>query len=336
MEDDLKSEVGQEPEAPDNSATIADILRAAAVDSDDYEEPEETPAEEPEETPQEESPKDNPPQEAPKDAPYTLEELIEMGKSETFDKLNTARIPPELQPVYKSLNAMATRRQQSLAEKEKELDARLAQLAGTNAKASPAPAVPLEQRVYADPVGVMQELQSRIAETNSKLLKAQETEDIFEVQKLLVQKDELKDKFRAVQGVVEAANREWEGVYKSIPDFQQKAPKLVEFANSVLGDKSFTGAELNWITNPMITGKISTKLVHLINEMYEMKVKHEEASKAVEEKLKKVKPSPAVAPGSGEVVSRKDSVKALREKALVSNDDIDLAEYIATITSKGK
>ena len=335
MEDEIKSVDAQEP-VTDNSDVIADILRAAAIEDGMYEEEESAQVEdqesipEPKEEPEETT--DNPVEEAGKDKPYTVEELIEMGKSESMDKLDTSRIPPELQPVYKSLQAMSTRRQQTLAEKEKELEARLAQVTNTKEVSQPRP---IEQRVYSDPVGVMQEINSKIAETNAQLHKAQEADDIFEVQKLLIQKDTLKDQYLAVQGIVTAASRETESVYKAIPNFQEKAPKLVSFVNEVLGDNAFTQSEISWLTNPLVTGKMSTKLVHLINAVYEMKEKQVESAKTVEEKLKKVKPSKGLSPGSSDIKPVDRGSAALLKRAQTTRDDIDMAEYIAAITSKG-
>lgn len=335
MEDEIKSVEAQEP-VTDNSAVIADILRAAGIEdatNEDKPAQEEVQESEPETQEEPEETEDNPTEEAGKDKPYTVEELIELGKSESMDKLDTSRIPPELQPVYKSLQAMSTRRQQTLAEKEKELDARLAKL--TNAPASQEPPKPMEQRVYSDPAGVMREITSKLAETNAQLHKAQEADDIFEVQKLLIQKDTLKDQYLAVQEVVTSASRETEAVFKAIPNFQEKAPKLVAFTHEVLGDNAFTQDEISWLTNPLVTGKMSTKLVHLINSMYDMKEKQAETVKTAEEKLKKPKPTKSVAPGGGGVVVPTKNLKSLQQRAQTTNDDLDIAEYISAITKKG-
>lgn len=327
MEEDKNVEEVVEQETPVVNP-IDDILRAAGIGVEETEEENVEPEDKSVEEPAKEV--DNP---ATEEAEfYTIEELTEMGKSETLDKINTAKIPPELQAVYKSLNAMATRRQQSLAEKEKELSARLQQAQEQALREHPRRDIPIEQKVYTDPVGAMRDIYATLEATNQKIHEAQAKDDIFEVQKLLVEKDTLKDKYLAVQNVIQSANSEWETIYKTIPDFQEKAPKLRGFTKEVLGDDEFTDAEMNWLTNPVVTGKISSKIVKLVNNLYDMKVKYEASLKTTEEKLKKAKPTPSLSPGSEDVIPNKTNVKALRDRAKATNDDLDIAAYIAAIT----
>lgn len=61
-------------------------------------------------------------------SPYTVEELRELSEKEkekAIEKVKEERIEPELREKYKALQGMATKRQQYLAEKEKELDKKL-------------------------------------------------------------------------------------------------------------------------------------------------------------------------------------------------------------------
>jgi hypothetical protein len=326
-------EAVQEQEVQEATNPVQDILRAAGMDeSYEAEEPSIEPQAPVEEEVEQESVTPDAPDLDQDKQPeyYTIEELTELGKSESLDKINTSKIPPELQAVYKSLNAMATRRQQSLAEKEKELQARLEQ-APQQKGTSP---IPIEQKVYTDPVGAMRDIQQKLAETNHMLHAAQAQDDIFEVQKLLVEKDALKDKYLAVQGVISSANNEWESIFKAIPDFKEKAPKLKGFTQEVLGEDGFTEQEMNWLTNPLITGKISSKVVRLVNGLYELKAKYEGSLKTTEEKLKKTKPTPSLSPGSGDVSKVKNDTRSIRAKAMASGDIEDAAAYIAALTKK--
>lgn len=270
-----------------------------------------------------------------KDAPYTLDELIELGKSEDFSKINTARIPPELQAVTKSLEAMATRRQQSIAAKEKQLDELLTR-ANQQPQASNQPQQQpnLDQVALMNPGAALQEIQNQMNDVDGKLKEAETKEDFFEIQKLLLREKELRDKERQIGWHFQNVQAEWNEVRRAIPDINDKAKKIVDWANTALGEDAFTLQEIDAITNPGMMGKAATKTIKLFNKLYEQAQQFETLKKSVEEKLNKTPPPPSEKPGSGKPATSKSNANDLRKKAEETKDLEDWASYIGEMTKK--
>lgn len=328
-----------EPEVTEGNL-LNQILKAAGHDipdeepaSEDNSTEEIKEAEQPVEEPKEEVTEQKP--EEKKDDFYTLEELVEMGKSESFDKINTAKIPPELQAVTKSLQAMATRRQQSLADKEKQLD-ELITRNGQKPVDNPAPAqVNLDQLALMNPGAAMQQIQGELKELDAKLKEADETDNFFEVQKLLLKEKELRDRERQIGEHYNRVQNTWTEIRSAVPDLDTKAPKITEYVLGFLKDDPLTPEEIDALTNPGIMGRTAGKVIKLFNGLYDQAQQFAQAKQTVEEKLKKAAPSPSVRAGTVEQSStNKTNLTQLKKRAQESGDPDDWAAYIAESTKK--
>lgn len=351
MEDEHKNEQIEETtsskETPqDGDNLMEELLKIANGEFDEVQEedPEEqdnpTPEQSPEEEQEDKEESQEVTQEKEEKTSYTLEELIELGKTETLDKIDTSRIPKELQAVTKSLQAMATRRQQALADKEKELDAHIAEVKAMKAKNTQSAPIStsLQERLVEDAEGTIKQLQEDLTNINNELAQAQAAEDFFKVQELLIKKDQTREQLATVGGVINSARQEWDTLSKHVPNFEEKKTTLMEFVQTVVKDDPLTPHELSLLTNPLIMGRTATKLVRLVNNMYDAL---EGARKLAERKLKKsTPPKPAARAGTTSdtpaAQTNEAEVKALKARAEESGSIDDWALVIAEQTKARK
>lgn len=185
----------------------------------------------------------------------------EMYSSEEFEQILTRnpldiepdRVPPELMPAYKlamkaykNFQADYTRKTQQIAQ----------------AKEQDKPKT-IYEAYDRDPDGVTAEIDIRIA-------KAREEGNFDEALNLINLKNSLIEyKTKKLESMTRQQNEFQEifaEVRREIPNFEQKAPALVEFAIKELG---FSEEEIEKLTDPSITGKLAAKLTLAVNRAYD-------------------------------------------------------------------
>ncbi len=182
--------------------------------------------------------------------PYSAEEFSEILEKNPLD-VEPERVPAELMPAYKAairayknFQAGFTRKTQELKEQNKPKD--------------------IYEAYDLDPDGVSRYLDSAI-------VKAKEEGDVDQVSTLLTLKANLLErKLRKVEKKTTTESKLQEAISiirKEIPDIEQKAPALTEFAINHLG---LTEQEVSYLTDPKVTGELAIKLTLAVNRAYEM------------------------------------------------------------------
>lgn len=239
---------------------------------------------------------------------YTVEEM----KALSPDEIDTSRIPEEMVPFYKSLQAGYTKKFQSLAEERKQLQ--LFQQQMQQAQQQQQPARTLEEAFDKDPRGVMQAIDAEIAKKID--------EDPMEAMRLQNVRLQLSERRMQQQEQYSRANQmvvQTQAQIKSaIPDFDTKAEKLTEFATTL----GFTPDELGVLTDPARTGAFAAKLTLALNSAYDMM--HSGASL----KNKQVKnPTKVESAGAGLKPKANASLDSYKQKAMSSGSVDDWANY---------
>jgi hypothetical protein len=228
---------------------------------------------------------------------YTVEELRELDP----DDLDTTKIPPELQPIYKSFQKGYTKKFQSLADERKRLEEERSRAAQPPQQQGAEPTDIYS--VYArDPRKVEQAI-------NDEILKLEDTDPLGDdyrparkrIRELENLRDDLRDKHRQHEEKKRSVDSLTERVVteiRKIPDFDKRKDALEEIAIGY----GMTKQDLALITNPHVTGEVSAKVVKLLNAIYE------ERSANVKGNLKKkeVKPDPTKVEGAGGGKQEKD------------------------------
>lgn len=175
---------------------------------------------------------------------YTAEEM----KSLEVDNLDTSRIPPEMQPFYKSLQAVNTRKSQELSELQKRYDAKFQELSQPQK-----PANPLYQQYRQNPLAVQRSIDTEVRKLEYQLYNldplAENTQQVKsqllgQMNQLRDMKDNLENEYNqeklVQQGMSEVKNIEnqvYGQIYKNIPNYDKRAPEIRKFAVDKLGGK---------------------------------------------------------------------------------------------------
>lgn len=111
----------------------------------------------------------------------------------------------------------------------------------------------------------------------------------------------------------------------AVPNFQQKAPLLVEFAINELGYSNETLAQFS---NPQAVGpKAAIEFTAMINKAYESK----KAIETVRQKQSQPKPTPTERPGDGAGSQQNVNIKQIKERAQSTGNYADYLEAIGAI-----
>ena len=235
---------------------------------------------------------------------YTPEEMRTLDP----ENVDTSRIPPEMQPFYKSMQAGADRRI------NKELTA-IRETAPEAAKPK-APPGTIEEAYDIDPEGTL-------AFLNRERTRKSEEGDIAGAQEILDVKSNLL--FRSQNRLSEQNRLSAMGaevskdIRTAIPDFDQKSPELEKFAVG----HGITREAMAFFTNPAIVGPLAGVMTKGLHSMYVAA----NAGKTVDGKL--VKDAPKVAkPGTKPAsTAGKANVAALYKKAQDTGADEDWTRY---------
>ncbi len=219
---------------------------------------------------------------------YTVDEL----KTLSVDDIDVNRLPVELQAKYRAMQAPITRRQQELANTQREYEQRLAQTGQPKT---------IGEAFQKDPVGFMHSVDNTILQLESQEaeLRYTDPEKATEKAQQIVKAKEMRNNLvYAVQEMNARSNYQNQvmtetitTLRKEIPDFEKRVEVLTDFAMS----KGVTRQSLQYLTDPLRVGKEATIFAtKIFNELYDLL----NANKKGEAKLKKEAPS-ALARGGG-------------------------------------
>lgn len=210
---------------------------------------------------------------------YSSEEFEEILTRNPLD-VDPEMVPPELMPAYKtalkaykSFQADYTRKTQEIAQKKQEQKPK-----------------DIYEAYDQDPEGVT-------AYIDAKIVEAKELGDIDQVTMLLNIKSNLVERrLKKIENMT-VQERQFQDIYsvvrKEIPDIDQKASVLTEFAIKQLG---FSQEEIEKLTDPAITGPLAAKITLAVNRVYNYLNADKNLAK------KEVKPQPnKTVPASGRV-----------------------------------
>lgn len=179
---------------------------------------------------------------------YTAEELRTLD----FEKLDTSRIPPEQQAVYKSLQSGYNKKFQELAEERKAVE---------------------KERIEATKPATFEAYYAQnpneaIKHLNDRIIKLQEEGDTIEAQRVQNYKETLA---RETYNTREQQNLEQQAILKqktelieTIPDYLKKVDKLKGFAQETFG---FTEEEWGFISNPV--DNVTSRIIRGVNKLYD-------------------------------------------------------------------
>lgn len=240
---------------------------------------------------------------------YSADEMREIG----IDKLDPERIPKELVPFYKSMQADYTRKTQQIAEERRrvEEDRRRAE---ENAKR--------EKTIYdhydEDPRGTEQYLNQEI----KRLAEEDPFGNAYQIEQLRDLKIELKQ--TASVRAVERQNRFVSELVREVPDFTKKSDILTRFAVERLG---MSLESLTVMTNPKIVGeRAAIEQVKAINALYE-----EANAKATLSTKEVKKVTPVERAGTGEPQAKGPNIQKLKEEGHRTGDFTKYYEAIGVL-----
>jgi len=257
--------------------------------------------------------------------PYTQEELdkiIKDGKD-----INPNRLPQALLNIYKKMQSDYTKKTQTLAEERKKLEEEKIQLQ----KQQNQPTDPKQlvfQAYLQDPVAVTKTIEAETDKLFEQLEDAEVGSDEYkQIQRNIRSLDKLKselslekERLIAQQSLVNRTIIETQNeLRKEIPDFDNRAKKLVEFAQETLG---LSQQDVLVLSDPNIVGQErAVKVIKAINNLYN----EVSASESAEKKNKKPNPPE---------LQRKTSTTSISGKNIENMDDKEFSRWYSKQISK--
>jgi len=217
---------------------------------------------------------------------YTPEELE--GLLQTGADVDTSRLSPEGRLLMKSFQRGYDGKFKELSDLRKKLESAEQQ--------NQDPRERLFRRYIQSPAQV-------ISEINAEVEKLEEvdpaTEEYRKARQTIARLQGLKDEFAFKRQEIVESSRNRDVVFakaqteilEAIPDFEEKAPKLTNFAM----DMGLTREEVMALTDPTIFGPLAVKLTKAMSKLYD-KVN---AGKSADKKEDKTAPKPLARPGAG-------------------------------------
>ena len=249
---------------------------------------------------------------------YTVEEM----KGLDPDEVDSSRIPAELLPFFKSMQAGYGKKFQKLADERRKLREEV------EAKEGALQPKNVYEAYDRDPDGV-------ISYINSEIKKAKKDLNDEQVDRLLEVKDSLREyglnQIRLQQKAGTSINEAIEELKRTVPNYDSVKSDLNDFAMGLLpGDEEESSEALRLLTNPGAVVRVGKKeypmpAIWFTRAMYAQFSK----SKPIKKKARKI-PTEVVPPGTGQVgkAVTKKSVEALYKKASDSGDAMDWANYM--------
>jgi len=282
--------------------------------------PEETPEEveeivdgEEEAEPQEAIDGDEPEEEV---EPYSPEEIQEIGLS----KLDPKRIPKELEPYYKAMQADYTRKTQAVAEERRKAE--------EERKAKEEPAAKKEPKTFEefydqDPQGVMTWINSEIA----RLAEESPYTNAVQIENLRDKKLELKDYGKQKEAT--RTSQYMANVEKAIPGFNSKRKELAKHATDDLG---YTMDDISTLSDPSKVGESAAiKFMAQINKSFELA----NAGKSLKSKEVKQPTKVELAGTGGFKTSSETNLTKLYESAKTNGTNEAWAAYFDAKSKRG-
>lgn len=193
-----------------------------------------------------------PTEETPQKSFYTAEEMRNLDISE----IDTSRIPAEMQPLYRSILAPVTRKQQELVNLEREYQQRLAQM-GAGQQQQPRT---YEEAFKSDPQGFMYTLDMEILNKEREKAKIEYVEPDnatnlgVEIVELKAIRKELENKgyewSRQAMAINNLFRDTHTAIVENIPEYGKKANDWSKFAMRM----GLSQNAISRITNPAIVG----------------------------------------------------------------------------------
>lgn len=223
---------------------------------------------------------------------YKPEEM----RSLKLEELDSSRIPLEMKPWYDSMRSAQTKSSQELATQRKQLEEQSRQFQDWQ-RQNQVQQNPREAAYKA----YLQNPQAFINALHQQIDSLDATDPLDETKypearKTIRALEKMKDEF-VLRGQYESEyNRNLTSIeaqtnldiLKDVPDYEKKAPKLREFAESKL---KVSNDLVNLLINPKVFGKYTPEIVRAINIMYDIV--------NVEKKIKGKEPNKIESPGSG-------------------------------------
>jgi len=228
---------------------------------------------------------------------YTSEEIAELLKSDK--EVDTSRLSDEGKLLMKSFQKGLTSKMQALAEDRKKIEEARQRMETENIQKNN-PREFLYRQFLNNPQGVVRDINSEIdrleaddpynEENRKQLSQLRWMKDEF-----ILRKDNESTLTRHQEITIAKANTE---ILSAIPDFQAKAPQLVEFGKQY----GLTEKTIQVLSDPTIVGGVAVEVIKALNNMHTAL----SAGKTAEKKLNKQAPPKLGRAGSGDVKSKID------------------------------
>lgn len=227
---------------------------------------------------------------------YNNDELVQLLESD--GTVDTERLSEEGKVLMKSFQRGYTKKFENLAEERRKIDEERQRIINENKtyqeqqlqKSNPREF--LYQQYLRNPNKIVSDIYAQIAElerdpyneeNRSQIVRLQAMKDEFNIRR---QQD-----FERNKNSEYAYSKAQSELITAIPNFQEKSPKLAEFAMSL----GLSQQDIETISNPAITGDFAIKITKAINKAFDIV----NAGKMAEQKLNKAAPEILGRPGSG-------------------------------------
>lgn len=262
--------------------------------------------------------------EAEKPTYYTPEEIEDILASD--GELDSKRLSPEGRLLQRSFQKGLTPKLQERSELKKRLEE-------LEKRVQPQRPATIDEAYDQDPHGTLSYIDSEIAKARTKI-KDDPLAAIDEIEGLRTVRDRLRDRDLTatknqikVNEIVDDVRSE---VLGEIPDFDERADKLSDFAMNRLG---YSLQEVQKFSDPMAVGKMAKTFISMVNQKYEM----ENASKTLPKKEVRTVPK-TESPGKGELDSLNATYAQAVKKAQKTGDwteVLNLKGVIKKLTPEG-